>query len=824
MALLPQERSLPRESRAAEAPAPGFLDAIGASFRVGWRDVPGSDIDEERGSYKPIVDALTAANGKPWTIYVDPHSGQSDADGIWRDVAAMRARRPDFLAELGTREQWEQSEEKRLTTLRAQDRADEEKSGMAPWLIGKVGAAAIDPFNLGSMMIGGPATSIGRLAIREAAINALTEAAETPVIAYQRAQRGEELTAGEAAGNIAGAALLGAALPAGARLASDYVITPIGEAARSALYPRLPQAWQDRIAARMTLPDVAEGEIGRANLTLDERAAADVLRREVEIDAASPFVPDGAGAAAHRDLLGEALRAIAADAPSATLKARARASSAMRPIATAADAGTVDRVFDALIMQESGGRAGISGLPTPYGIARGLTQVLDATGADMARKLGIPWRPELMRATSAEGADYQRRIGRAYFEEGLAKYGGDIRKALAYYHGGPDQRKWGPKTRAYVEDVLARLDTDIPRIVDGAGDAGDVLARADAELGEALRARDDAAAEIGEDGARAADRVEAREAPIDTLRRNVASVEAGELPPFFAEQIRRVREGPNAAHADQAERDMFETMQRFLPEMIAQRDAIEAMPPDMARLMDPTNVLLNDDQTLRGYWVRDFKGNSLQWDPATGMAEYRRANLRRETHGQVRDMDRDAFVAAARPMLQDDADIEFSFAASDPAQSMRDLWANQRARGAKPSPVYVAKAADGTVKGWSLSRADAARRFGGDEAVTIARQKPPAARVPANGFDDPQGDLFAARTAESFSDPRGPAIEAQRASLEHDARAVLHGRALDSTGGEAALPAATYRLSEDGPEVTVQQLVEEIDAEEAAIAAVRGCL
>lgn len=124
------------------------------------------------------------------------------------------------------------------------------------------------------------------------------------------------------------------------------------------------------------------------------------------------------------------------------------------PVATANP--DVDRVFEALIAQESGGRAGVLGPETPYGRAEGKTQMLPATAEAMARKVGVPWNAALMRDNTPRGAAYQERLGRAYFEEGLQKYGGDVRKALMYYHGGPNEQLWGPKTRAYADQVLAR--------------------------------------------------------------------------------------------------------------------------------------------------------------------------------------------------------------------------------------------------------------------------------------------------------------------------------------------------------------------------------
>lgn len=82
--------------------------------------------------------------------------------------------------------------------------------------------------------------------------------------------------------------------------------------------------------------------------------------------------------------------------------------------------------------------------------------MLPETAREMAAKVGLPFRPELLTGTSRTAAEYQKRLGKAYFEEGLAKTG-NLRDALHYYHGGPDRSLWGPKTRSYANSVLARL-------------------------------------------------------------------------------------------------------------------------------------------------------------------------------------------------------------------------------------------------------------------------------------------------------------------------------------------------------------------------------
>jgi hypothetical protein len=113
-------------------------------------------------------------------------------------------------------------------------------------------------------------------------------------------------------------------------------------------------------------------------------------------------------------------------------------------------------VMDSLIEQESSGRPGVLGPKTRYGQAQGLTQMLPATAEAVAKKLGVPWRPDLMTGTSKAAAEYQRALGQAYLEEGYGATG-NIRDALHYYHGGPNRRLWGPKTRGYADKVISRL-------------------------------------------------------------------------------------------------------------------------------------------------------------------------------------------------------------------------------------------------------------------------------------------------------------------------------------------------------------------------------
>lgn len=126
-------------------------------------------------------------------------------------------------------------------------------------------------------------------------------------------------------------------------------------------------------------------------------------------------------------------------------------------------------MMDALIAQESGGNGNAVGPQTPYGQAQGSTQMLMETAEGVARKLGIPWNPSLMRGDTPNALAYQRQLGQAYLQEGLDKYGGDIRQALRYYHGGPNEALWGPKTNAYADAVMARMGQGGGALAGGAG-------------------------------------------------------------------------------------------------------------------------------------------------------------------------------------------------------------------------------------------------------------------------------------------------------------------------------------------------------------------
>lgn len=98
----------------------------------------------------------------------------------------------------------------------------------------------------------------------------------------------------------------------------------------------------------------------------------------------------------------------------------------------------------------------MTGPQTQYGRAQGLTQVLPSTGQGVARNLGIAWRPDLMTGKSGEAAAYQRRIGAGYLTE-AQRNTDSLAEALMYYHGGPNRKLWGAKTRSYSASIMRKM-------------------------------------------------------------------------------------------------------------------------------------------------------------------------------------------------------------------------------------------------------------------------------------------------------------------------------------------------------------------------------
>lgn len=84
------------------------------------------------------------------------------------------------------------------------------------------------------------------------------------------------------------------------------------------------------------------------------------------------------------------------------------------------------------------------GPQTPWGRAYGPMQVLPSTARTV--EPGVTARALLHPETGT-------RVGMAYLSRALREQGHDHCRAAMRYHGGPNQRLWGPRTRAYCAAI-----------------------------------------------------------------------------------------------------------------------------------------------------------------------------------------------------------------------------------------------------------------------------------------------------------------------------------------------------------------------------------
>lgn len=350
----------PDNSRPTEGPAPSALETMFAAGRVAEDDLSITQDLRIIDAYKSVAETLTELGEKPedWEVGFfrslvntgDRVDGLYDRDAMWDAVQRLKKQRPGVLRDLPEdREAFERS----VLNRGGQSQVDAATASRGPGWASLVGGSAVslkDPANIASMAIGLGAskTLIGAIA-REAATNAGVELVQQPIVARNRARRGEELTLTEAATNVAGAALIGGAV-GGVAFKWDAIKALPKEAQERVwgqIVPHLPEKLRGKMEWDAipddALPDVAERLIGGDNLSPDESAAIDALRRDIEVRALNPFADDPAGQVAHQETLSDAMRRILArpDAPRPAVQTP-RLTPAALNTGTAVRTGTVD--------------------------------------------------------------------------------------------------------------------------------------------------------------------------------------------------------------------------------------------------------------------------------------------------------------------------------------------------------------------------------------------------------------------------------------------------------------------------------------------------
>lgn len=442
-------------------PDAGFLQAAGASARtsVDEQTIP-QDV-RLTNAYTPVVDALADMGVQRSTLTgfasgMRVYGGRAaaarprvlDHDAVWRAIGAARARDPKAFAGLPADRATFEADVLGRHGERAKDQAVAARGGLVARLAGGAAAGFVDPVNLATMPLGGEGTTLLRTVLREAVLNAGVEVVQTPGTIAARARMGEATSASEVALDIASAGAFGGVLGGGIHLAKPLAragaerVADTWEAGLAAAWPHMPEAVRQRWKSSLDvtdddLPDLAEATIGAGNFSADEKAAVTGLRGRAAAAAASPFVPNGAGQAAHEAELGAALSRVLDNVPAArSPRAALRSATSLTPPAVrGGDFGHIVHI--------EGGTDPRTGafLTSPKG-AIGPAQVMPGTAPEAARLAGLAWDEHRYRTDAA----YNLALGNAYFNEQRRIFG-DPSMAAAAYNAGPGSARKGTGLR-----------------------------------------------------------------------------------------------------------------------------------------------------------------------------------------------------------------------------------------------------------------------------------------------------------------------------------------------------------------------------------------
>ena len=315
-----------RQRRAASeddnAPPPGTLETFGASARSAVDSVWAVQDARTFAGYAPLVLALGEKQGldmaetvrryqnNGWDAWLGVNSDAYDNAKVWADIERLGGPQA-FGLKARNRQEFETG----VLSRDGQHQADAEtaaRGGMVPRLAGAAVGNLADPVNLMGLGAGKGVGLVRGMAI-EGATNAGIELAEAPINAQSRRRLGEETTAGDVVKDTVAAFAFGAGMHGTLHVARPILTKGIDLTAAGgrAAYNTLPLDFRAGVAARRDLSGMTDGDLARAFTetvpphwrTPDERDALNAVERAGEIKAASPFESSYAGQGGHEQRL-----------------------------------------------------------------------------------------------------------------------------------------------------------------------------------------------------------------------------------------------------------------------------------------------------------------------------------------------------------------------------------------------------------------------------------------------------------------------------------------------------------------------------------------
>lgn len=780
---------LPRGRAEPPPPKPGFGEVFSASRTLQRAD--NSDYQDrlDEKAYAPVVDAINAFRRQRGESarYNTPNLGISattdmrgmnnaygaanaariDRDAsigeIWSEIGRIRAVDPGFLKNLPAShaEYWKQviarEQAERAQARETLGRSNGVARGLTSFAGGVVEGLK-DPTNIYTLPFGGFGKTIGMRILTEGFANGGIELLTQPQVARNRELLGESLTGAEARENVAGAFVGGAAFQG------------VGEGV-AAGYKRL---------------------FGQ-HATPDERAAIQVIEREEDVDATSPFDAEGNGPAQHRRKLGAKMDQLVDETP--VKQRRVSRETLRRPTGTVLDNGVVSffREKGYPEAQARGIAAGIAaesrnnhGIVNPDSGAFGLGQWLGSRKAELIRRYGAnPTREQQLEFLHHElqGGDHGGRHVLAASDEAgaLDAY---IRKFMRPAAGAETT---GDLRRGL--DALGRQGEDfVPN-----GDELAAISRSDPEYEAMLRADIDA----DPVPIRAGDAPSAElDLPEPPLRRDQFESDA---------QWRLAQSAPAAESLIDPEGIVFHGTNREF-------DQFEPRPA--MRMIDGSP----QEVTPQAYFFSDNRETA-----ATFAAD--RARIDAELRGVGPGAPR---VSAHRLEIDQPLDLVIDdYALADLHDAGLSHWMNMDA----PNPLRAEEIED--LTGWRIDDwQDVQKMLDDPEAVAQLRQFgfdgvrlkeddgstswavfDPSQIRPVETLSPAEIDAASSLLAR-YSDPASAEIAASAEGLTHDVKAGIEAGELDEG----------LKFDTGDTESDAASILDALDGDDAAIAAIEACL
>ena len=862
------------ENRAPPVPVPAPVSSseiLGAHWTLGRQDFAGAELQSQIDGYGPIVTELMKRNPSPW-YKSDPYTTAArsgmpyNTTRIWQDVARVRQTDPTFMKDIPARNEGEFKAyitKQELERRHAAQDVTQRQQGLAQNTLGfatDVGTGLADPINVGAMVLtGGTAApvegavrSVGgtmaRTMLKEAAVNAGTEVVELPIIAGNRQRFGEKMTPGEMVQDVATAGVTGALFPvathavgAGAKAVAGAVVDgPIGRATARAVAPLamgtapVGRASDAEIARKFAQAVPAEIR------TPDEKAALHVIERQADVDATNPFKPTTAGLDAHADRLdGATADILAAGDPNggaAIRKPVPRRAVAPASIAPEPDARTTFMQYVAHAENATGDPNAKNRLSSATGKyqftndtwLRYYKREIGAGGQSdaqiLAQRSNSGLQDRLMASLTADNAAHLHSIG-------APETAGNLYLEHFAGQGGAERiLKADPHTP--IESLMSKEAIDANPFLKGktAGDVidwahrkmggkvhdGPVLARENFDTNEewAAAQREVDMADAAEQAARAADdRAMAERAANDpgmtpsvpAIKTEVEPSALNLMPPD--EPVRAATEvGPATSEAYQA--------------AIPTRNAATL---DQSRVHAETFIgqpLQNDatgfDATVSRASLKKMLSQSAV-EKSTTAADHAlavanadqlfKSALLDHSHANARDMSKGAGVVAVHRYIA-------PLVTEDGVRAVK-MTVKETAGKRAPNPLYTIETMEVEPGRWAPHSGIEPVPGQGLHTGRPGSNPEVGALLDSvkSEHDMHSAPIEADRSAPTFDKPTDKAPLAQIESIAHDLRMAVESE-----------PDALFRVGDGETERSLSEILADLDAEDAAIAAVKACL